>query len=65
MLYEDESMPEMMELPEGLELDEPKGKLEGWLDKGNLVDELEDNAGTATKIIELFNVAKTSMADWL
>jgi chaperonin GroES len=65
MLYEDESMPEMMELPEGLELDEPKGKLEGWLDKGNLVDELEDNAGTATKIIELFNTAKTSMQDWL
>ena len=35
-----------------------------YLDEGNIVDELEDNAKTTTDIIDLYNEADRSMDDW-
>ena len=50
------------------EVDEPeeqKGELEQNLDKGNLVDKLEDNKQTTADTIDLFDKAKESMSKWL
>jgi hypothetical protein len=53
------------ELPEG----DFGGIIEGssilkFLEEGNIVDKLEDNADTATEILELYEYAKSSMEPW-
>jgi chaperonin GroES len=46
------------------EPDEPSPLIK-YLDEGNIADELEDNTGTAQKIITLYDEATASMQPWL
>ena len=54
------------ELPMGLEVEsESGGYLEDLLEKGNIVEELENNSDACQKIIDLYQEAEQSMEKWL
>ena len=55
-----------LELYEGEAIEDGSGGfLEGLLEQGNIVDQLENNADATAKTLELFGKAKASMAGWL
>jgi hypothetical protein len=73
-MYEDQPMQELQEEPTqelevGIEYEEEtaNGYLEGLLDQGNIVEELDaaENADATQKILGLYEEACRSMAKWL